>query len=106
MTSHCTECGAAVAVPKSGPTGSFCSSPCRQAHRNRRMRRGAIAYDLLMNWRFQRGKKGGDAALKTLCRAAATWNQEDKAERGGRKSYRMMAVVVMDYPEFQSIDMV
>ena len=105
MSRECLECGGSIPKRKTGKPAEFCSGPCRQSWKNRRMLRGAIIYDLVMDWRFNRGDTGPDA-LKLLCKAAATFNHEDKTERDGRRSNRRYDDVRLAYPEFQSIDMV
>lgn len=102
---QCVECGGEVKRGKRGPIAEFCSNECRQTWKNRRMLRGAILYDLVMDWRFNRAGTGPEA-LKLLCKAAATFNQEDKRDRDGRRSNRRYDDVRLDYPEFQSIDMI
>lgn len=105
MKNDCLNCGAPLQDQKFGPPPDFCSSKCRHDFRNRRMKRGALAYDLVMNWRFRRGQDG-DAAYKLLCRAAATWNQEDKADREGRRSFQTYDQVIQAHPYLSRIDMV
>lgn len=102
---NCIECGKAIEQKKHGPPAEFCSEPCRQNWRNRRMARGAILYDLVMAWRFDRKGTGPDA-FALLCKAAASFNYEDKNERGGRRSYRRYRQVAEDNPHFFTIDMV
>lgn len=104
MARECVECGNPVTQKKKGPPAEFCSEPCRQTWKNRRMTRGAILYDLVMDWRFNRNGTGPEA-FALLCKAAATFNYQDKNERDGRRSNRRFDEVRLSYPEFQSIDM-
>lgn len=68
------------------------------------MTRGALAYDVLMNWRFRRGD--AKEAMNLLCRMAATWNQEDKNDRDGRRSFQTLEQVIQAHPHYSRIDMI
>ncbi len=104
MSEDCLNCGKELVTQKFGPPPDFCSKKCRQEFRNRRMIRGALAYDVLMNWRFRR--QSGKEALNLLCRMAATWNQEDKEERDGRRSFQKLDDVIQSNPHYSRVDMV
>ena len=104
MKDDCLECGKELVTQKFGPPPDFCSTKCRNDFRNRRTRRGALAYDLVMNWRFNRGEEG-NKAYNLLCRFAATWNQEDKEERDGRRSYQKVDDVIQARPHMSRVDM-
>lgn len=79
----CPECGNAI----SGGPRLFCSPACRQSFNNRRMQRGAELYDLFRALRRERGK-AKDLNLWTLmCRLEKQWQDEDDAQRPGRRSY-------------------
>lgn len=101
----CRECGSEVVQSRKGPTSDFCSVKCRQAWKNRRMQRGAMLYDAIMNWRFNRKNGNDKAAWQAITRMAATFNQEDKDQRDGRRSYRPLKDVLQDNPWINSIHM-
>lgn len=81
----CQECGAAFKTRQA--SAMFCSPQCRKAFDNRRMKRGAELYDLLMVTRFDRsdaGRKGTQSELSSL---ASAYRRADKVKRAGRKSW-------------------
>ncbi len=82
MTKVCDECG----EPHKSK-GRFCGTPCRQAFNNRRLQRGAQVYDLVYAMRYDRDSAKTLGVWAELCRVVEQWNQEDKAEHGGRKTY-------------------
>lgn len=55
----------------------FCSGRCRQTYHRRIERRGARAYELLLEWRRTRGKKG---ILTKIAAEVDGWLKEDKEE--------------------------
>lgn len=81
--SHCQECN----EPVTGKRGRFCSTPCRQAFNNRRMQRGAQAYDLFRAIRRERDVAKQLGLWTELCRLELGWQEEDQKERPGRRSY-------------------
>lgn len=81
----CRECGHPFVAKRA--TKEFCGLACRRAYNNRKAVRGALIYDLLMTWRFDRSD-GKDAAARALLgQAAALFKEEDNRERAGRRSW-------------------
>ena len=81
----CRECGVAFNSRRAGR--EFCSRTCRQAFNNRRAQRGAILYDALMAFRFDRSAARRAKLFTFLCRAASAFKAEDDRERNGRRSW-------------------
>jgi predicted nucleotidyltransferase component of viral defense system len=54
---------------------------------NRRMKRGAEMYDLFRALRRERSQAKELNIWTELCRLEKKWNDEDEAERDGRKAY-------------------
>ena len=81
----CRECGNHFLAKRT--TREFCSAACRAAHNNRRAIRGALIYDLLMTWRFDRGDGKDSAARDLMGRAAAAFKAEDDRDRDSRQSW-------------------
>jgi hypothetical protein len=77
----CLECGHSFS-PRTDAQ-EFCSADCRRAWNNRRATRGAELYDWWMSFRIERVGRH----FKVLCRLAARWRAEDKAQRQGRRSW-------------------
>jgi hypothetical protein len=68
-------------------TREFCSPSCCRTFNNRKMIRGALLYDSVMTWRWDRGD-GKEAAARTLLgQVASLFNAEDGRERDGRRSW-------------------
>jgi hypothetical protein len=82
---RCKECGATFAAKRG--TREFCSATCRRTWNNRRATRGAILFDAVMAWRFQRGAFEAAGGRKLLGQLASTFRAEDERERGGRRSW-------------------
>ena len=83
---NCDECGHEY-TPRRGDQ-FFCSTDCRKAFENRRMTRGAELYDLFRAMRRERDKAKELGIWSEMCRLEFRWQEEDEAERPGRKSYR------------------
>lgn len=70
--SQCPECGA-----------SLTACPDKRKHKdawnNRRKKRGAQLYDLLMAHRFQRDETGDQQLWSKACSLMAEWHAEDKS---------------------------
>lgn len=81
--STCRECGHLIA--SADRPRDFCCTACRRKFNNRRMLRGAVLYDALMELRFDRKRATGTLSL--LCRMASVYRAEDKHQRGGRRSW-------------------
>ena len=81
----CRECGAPLKAQRNG--AEFCSAACRTAFHNRRARRGADFYDVVMCWRFDRAGATAAGAMTLLSRMAAAFKADDDREHAGRKSW-------------------
>lgn len=93
----CDECGDAYEALS--PSSDFCSAMCRTAFNNRRRVRGAEMYDLVMALRYERGISKLLGVWSVLCRMAAAFREEDRAERAGRKSWRGPRGVLQRHPD-------
>lgn len=82
---QCQECGHEILLTQA--SRFLCSDPCRTAFNNRRKKRGAEIYDLVMAWRYERGLAKALGLFKLICRLASVWRQEDRDEREGRNSW-------------------
>ena len=83
MTKACIECGGSF-QPRQY-SADFCGAPCRQAFNNRRARRGAILYDLVMIEARQPGAyktEQLDAAFKQLVQR---FQEEDEGKKRTHK---------------------
>lgn len=65
----------------------FCSPSCRQAFNNRRIQRGGEIYDLFRALRRERSKAKALNIWTQICRLELKWQEEDEAQRPGRRSY-------------------
>lgn len=92
----CRECGAAYVSARA--EGGFCSARCRAAWNNRRAKRGAEAYDLLMALRYDRALARRLKIWRLLCRMAMQFRAEDQAARAGRPSWRDPRLVLAERP--------
>ncbi len=82
----CLECGKALpARTYNGRERKFCSTGCRKIWNNRRMIRGAVAYDEIMKWRYDR--HNAKDSLTTLAQIASMFRGKDKRARNGRRSW-------------------
>lgn len=92
----CLECGVPFA---SGVAGAeFCGNACRMAFNNRRSKRGAEIYDLLMALRHDRHTATVLKVWTLLSRCAAIYREEDRAERDGRRSWRHPSEILARRP--------
>ena len=96
----CLDCGTAFQAGHS--TSLFCAPACRQAWNNRRLRRGAELYDLFMAFRFDRPLARALRVLSMLNRLASNFRDEDRRERGGRRSWTAPDVVAERAPHLRS----
>lgn len=97
---RCRECGGGIV----GDRGKeFCRAECRSAFHNRRKRRGADLYDLLMAQRFDRDAAQHEGAWSFLCRMAAEFRAEDERERGGRRSWDSVSAVKARHPDVAAV---
>jgi hypothetical protein len=83
---HCHECGCEIERkgPRSRPP-KFCSDAHRKAFNNRRMTRGAVLYDEVMKWRYDRANNKDAVAL--ISQLAAIFRGKDERLRDGRPSW-------------------
>lgn len=82
---ECRECGKSFQAKRN--EAGFCSVPCRKEYHNRRYKRGAEAYDLLMTLRFDRKLATEEKLLGHLWALASAFREGDKANRAGRRSW-------------------
>lgn len=73
--------------PANGRSKDFCSDTCRHRFNNRRRVRGADLYDLKMAERYERDDAGELNLLSKMNRLCASWREEDRQRRGGRRSW-------------------
>lgn len=81
----CRECGTCYTTPTARK--KFCSVPCEKAFNNRRMRRGAILYDLFMASRYQTREFSATELRSIYQRLGMRFREEDVNERAGRHSW-------------------
>ena len=85
-SNQCLECGTEIKRKTShGRPVKFCSTEHRKAWNNRRMTRGAILYDEIMKWRFDRANNKD--AVTTMAQIASMFRDNDKRDRDGRRSW-------------------
>jgi hypothetical protein len=77
----------------------FCSSAHRLAFNNRRMKRGAEMYDLFRAMRRERDQAKLLGLWAEMCRLELRWQQEDDAQRPGRRSYMPPEKALMNLRE-------
>lgn len=82
----CRECGGPHAPARAGV--EFCSGDCRRLWNNRRAVRGAEIYDLIMAWRYERGRGKALRLWRMVCRLAAEYRRQDRETRAGRASWQ------------------
>lgn len=100
----CLECGDTFESQRT--FGGFCCPAHRADFNNRRMKRGAEIYDLIMAWRYQRGLAKALGLWKLVCRMAQAFREEDHRERDGRRSWRNPAEVVAERPWLHAVTLV
>lgn len=81
----CRECGTPLTDARTGQ--EFCTREHRQDFNNRRMQRGAEMYDLFRALRRERGEAKELNIWTLLCRLELKWQEDDAADRPGRRSY-------------------
>ena len=97
MKRQCRECGSAFEGSKAA---EFCKdTSCRRDWNNRRQQRGAELYDFFMTIRHERSLtasliKSGWNLWTMACQLATDWKNEDRDERGGRRSYQYIPDVL------------
>jgi hypothetical protein len=82
---QCRECGSGFSSTRAH--SEFCDGSCRRAFHNRKARRGAQLFDLVMALRFDRRRAKELGAWSLLCRMATAFRAEDMHERDGRLSW-------------------
>lgn len=95
----CPECGDPVPQTGKGRARVFCSEAHKQAHKNRRVVRGAAVMSLLQAWRVDRGS--GDvarAAFQQVCEMVDTFNAED--HEAGRPRATVHARALLEQGSF------
>lgn len=95
---RCLNCGEAF-TPARQLRADFCGRACNSAWQNRRLRRGALIYDLLMILRFQRSIASTFKIWRTMNRLASFFRDEDKARRNGRRSWRTIQSIKDERPD-------
>lgn len=73
----CRECGTALAGRDR--RAQFCGPACRKAHNNRRMTRGAVLYDFLMEHRFNRNATDANELRNLLYGLVSEYREQDQA---------------------------
>lgn len=94
--SQCRECGNDY-TPRTGrgrPNTVFCASACGKRHANRRMSRGIILYDLMMQNRYNRKETDPMKMRGIMARVTQSYRDEDIAERDGRQSWDDLADIM------------
>jgi hypothetical protein len=82
---ECLECGEPFLARRT--TALFCGNRCRKVFNNRKAMRGAIAYDFLLAWRFDRTMFEAVGGRTLLSRLIAGFRAEDRRDRAGRRSW-------------------
>jgi hypothetical protein len=100
----CLECGDPFESQRT--FGGFCCPAHRADFNNRRMKRGAEIYDLVMAWRYQRGLDRLLGLRKLVCRMAAAFREQDHAEREGRRSWRNPTDVIAERPWLHAVTII
>lgn len=95
----CLECGASK--ESTAANVEFCCTNCRKAWNNRRAMRGAELYDLVMVWRFDRGRSKALRIWTLLCRMASIFRADDLEHRVGRRSWSAAEHVIDRKPHLQ-----
>lgn len=92
----CLDCGEAFASAIT--SAEFCGNACRMAFNNRRAKRGAEIYDLVMALRHDRATATLLKVWRLINRLASIYRDEDRAERAGRRSWRHPAEIIARRP--------
>ena len=99
----CLECGKGHHRRNGTHPAIFCSRPCKAAWSNRRAKRGAEVYDLLMAHRFERAEAQALGAMQAINRLASIFRQEDERQRAKRRSWRPLREVLLDRPAIKTM---
>jgi hypothetical protein len=95
---YCRECGASIFAQRH--TREFCDAACRRNFHNRKAIRGAIAFDFLMAWRFDRETFEAAGGRTLLTQLASAFRAEDERDRGGRRSWDELGKAKQRHPQF------
>lgn len=93
---QCAECGGPFTRKRS--TRVFCGLRCQSDWMNRRHKRGAIFYDLVMAARFDRRRARSMKMTSAINRLASVCREEDARRRASRRSWRDPEAVLRDRP--------
>lgn len=94
----CRECGKPFSAKRD--TREFCDASCRRIWNNRRATRGAILFDAVMAWRFQRDAFEAAGGRKLLGQLASAFRAQDERDRGGRRSWDELCKTKQRHPQF------
>jgi hypothetical protein len=86
ITTTCSECGETFETQSHNPS-KFCCSSCRKTWQNRRMLRGAILYDMMMEHRYNRKAEDSSEIRNVMYSLLAEWRAEDQEERIGKRTW-------------------
>jgi hypothetical protein len=81
----CRECGASFSAKRD--TREYCDASCRRTWNNRRVSRGAILFDAVMAWRFERNAFEEVCGRRLFSQLASVFRAEDERQRAGRRSW-------------------
>jgi len=97
---ECQECGKEFeAIRKNA---RFCCDKCKKDWNNRRFARGAELYDFFMMIRYERTATVKDGTLQAniakgmMEKLGELYREADKANRGGRKSWKSLKHAIHD----------
>jgi len=94
----CRECGQIFFAQRN--TREFCGAECRRTFHNRKATRGAVAYDFLMAWRFDRDAFEAAGGRTLLTQMASAFRADDERERDGRRSWDPLTNSKQRHPQF------
>jgi hypothetical protein len=92
----CQECGRSAETNQRD--ARFCSDPCRRDFNNRRAKRGAELYDLMMAHNYDRSSRRLYGTWSLVYRLLSAYRDADNAKRNGRQSWRPVSDVVGSIP--------
>lgn len=93
----CQWCGEDVAATGDGQF--FCTAAHKDKFNNLRKERGALIYDLVMEWRYDRTVAGKVKTFARLCTVLSNFRREDREQRAGRRSWRPSRHVLERRPD-------
>lgn len=83
---ECMECGKPYTA--FSKKSEFCGGPCRLKFNNRRLKRGAEFYDLIMDMSYNRKEARKLNTFTKIGRLAFYFREEDIEQRSGRRSWQ------------------